>query len=361
MGSYHGLWYCTRGSVKTALDAAETARSNAQIDDAIEQGARGVEGLCHRETLAPVLATRTFDWPSRTTRPPSYRVWFGKHSLISASAVTTDNGDTTLLPGQYFLGPEGGPPYDRLEVNLGGAGSLSSSTTHQRAIGVTGLWGVENNRSSIGSLSGTLAASLTATANLAWTTARFGVGDLLFIDSEAMIIQEQTFVDSTQNLGTALTASEADVTVAVSDGTAFAIEEIILLDAERMRIVDIIGNTLVVKRAWDGSQLSAHTTSPATDIYALTGVELARAQLGTTLAAHSVAAVVYRWLPPGPVATLNRAYALSVLLQERSGWARTIQTSGDTAIELSSRGIRRYEDDVRRLYGRSGARTRGII
>jgi len=38
-----GIWYATREQVKAALDAAETARNDAQVDRAIESGARSIE------------------------------------------------------------------------------------------------------------------------------------------------------------------------------------------------------------------------------------------------------------------------------------------------------------------------------
>lgn len=345
------IQYCTRESVKTALDEAETARSNAQIDDAILSGARDVEGLCNRPdyAFAPYLATRYFDWPSRYSRQPSWRLRFGGLTLISATAVTTDNGATTLTPSQYYLEPVNSPPYTSLETNLGGSGSLSSGDTHQRAVGITGLWGWTNDNVAIGSLSANLASSHTASAALAWTTARFGVGDILLIDDERMVITDRDFVDTTQQLGADLTASESDVTVSVTDGTAFAADEIISIDGERMRVIDIIGNVLYVKRAQDGSQLAEHTATTA-DIYALTGVTLERAVLGTTLAAHLSAATVYRWKPPPLLTTLNRAYALNTLLQERSGYAR-VAGVGESAREFTGRGIAALESDVFRTFG----------
>lgn len=358
MGEF-GTWYCTRESVKTALDEFETARSNAQIDDAIEQGARGVEGLTHQETFAPTLAAYTFDHPTRTGRPPTWRLWLAPHSLVSLTSLTSEGGATTLTASQYVLYPSSGPPYNRIEINLGGSGSFSAGTTSQQALSVTGLWGAApDKRISVGSLTGSLAASVSATASLAWTTARFGVGDILVIDSERVIIKDRNFVDSGQNLAGALIASEADTAVSVADGTAYAVEEIIQVGTESMRVVGITGNTLTVKRAWDGSQLATHALNA--DVYALTGVELDRAQCGTTLAAHSSGATVYRWVPPGPVATLNRAYALNVLLSERTGWARTLQSSSDTVVEFTGRGIAKLERDVLRLYGRQ-ARTRAIV
>jgi hypothetical protein len=354
------VWYCNLESVKAALDEAETARSNAQIRDAIEQGARDVEGLCDRgeNAFAPVLATRYYDYPSRTGRPPSWRIWFDGDTLISASLVTTENAATTLTAGQYFLEPRNHPPYTRIEVNLAGSGSFSAGGTRQRAIAITGLWGHSNVLQSVGSLSSSLGATTASTASLAWTTARFGIGDVLLIDSERIVINDRNFVDSGQNTTADLAASEAGTTVGVADGTAYAVEEILLVGSERMRIVDITGNSLTVKRAQDGSQLAAHTTGA--DVYALTGVELDRAQLGTTIAAHSLGATVYRWVPPALLTTLNRAYALNALLQERSGWARAMQAGADTSVEFSGRGIAKLERDVQSIFARK-ARTRAIV
>ena len=353
--------YCTRGSVKAALDEAETARSNAQIDDAIESGGRDVEGLCHRPEYAflPVLATRYFDYPSRSSRQPSWRLRFDGHTLIAGGTpvVTVNNGLTTLTADQYLLEPVNDPPYTEIQINLGSSGSLGSIGTHQRAVGITDLWGWTNVNIAIGSLTATLAASTSATADVSWTTARFGVGDILLIDDERMVIRERTFVDSGQNLQTSLEESAADVTVAVTDGTAFAVEEIILIGAERMRVVDIAGNNLIVRRAQDGSQLQEHT-APTADIYALTGVELDRAQLGTAIAEHDADAIVYRWKAPPLLASLNRAYALNTLLQERSGYARVAGT-GENAREFTGRGIAQLEKDVFAIFGRK-ARHRAI-
>lgn len=351
-GMAAAVQYCNRGSVKSALDEQETARSNAQIDDAILMGARDVEGLCNRpeNAFAPVTATRYFDYPARDSRGPSWRLRFGGHTLISATAVTTNNGLTTLTAGQYFLEPVNDPPYTSIEINLAGSGSLGSIGTAQRAIGIAGLWGWTNVNVGVGALTGTLADDASTTTAVAWTTARFDVGDVLLIDSERMAITERSFVDTTQNLQTSLSASDADTQVDVTDGTAFAVEGIISIDGERMRVVDIIGNTLTVKRGQDGSQLAAHT-APTADIYALTGVTLDRAVLGTTIAEHAEDATVYRWKPPTLISSLNRAYALNTLLQERSGYAR-VAGSGENAREFTGRGIAALEADVRRIYGR---------
>lgn len=359
------VWYTTRNAVKTALDEMETARSNAQIDAAIAQGARDVEGLCDRGTgpfapFAPIYGTAYADFPRRGERGRVWRIRL-QNTLISLDAATTNNGATVIdVDNDVFPEPvNSGPPFRSLEINLDSSASWSSADTFQRAIAMTGLWGWTNDRETIGALSGSLAGSVSATASMAWNTARFGVGDLLFIDSEAMIITEQTYVDSGQNLGAGLLAESSDVQLTVSDGTGFATDELISVEGERMRVEAITGNVLSVRRAEDGSQLAAHANGA--DIYALTGVQLARAQAGTTIAAHSAAAEVERWIVPPLLGALNRAYAINNLLQDRAGWARVAGT-GEQAREFTGRGIAQLEADVRRVFGPGeGARHRAIV
>jgi hypothetical protein len=108
--------------------------------------------------------------------------------------------------------------------------------------------------------------------------------------------------------------------VAVTDGTLFAIDEEIVIDAETMLITKIAGNNLVVKRAWDGSVLAAHT-APTADIYAPRTLVVERGAVGTTAATHSTAAAVTCWVPPSLVGRLARAEALVELGVESAGYA----------------------------------------
>lgn len=54
--------YATREQVKQALDIKESARSDLQIDIAIEAASDSVDGLLHR-VFYPQVMTRYFDWP----------------------------------------------------------------------------------------------------------------------------------------------------------------------------------------------------------------------------------------------------------------------------------------------------------
>ncbi|WP_234429896.1 hypothetical protein, partial [Streptomyces sp. AV19] len=154
-----------------------------------------------------------------------------------------------------------------------------------------------------------------------------------------------------------LTASAADVSITVSTLTAApAVDEVILIDSERMLVVDVAGSVLTVKRAWDGSVLAAHAAGA--DIYAPRTLTVTRGALGTTAAAMSAGDDIYRWDPPGPVRELTVAEALTSLLQGQSGYARVVG-SGEAQREASGRGLRDLRESVYASHGRK-ARTRAV-
>ncbi len=136
-----GIWYTTREAVKAAPDIAETARNDAQVDRAIEAASRSVEGLLHRR-FYPVVDARSFDWPDGSYSRP-WRLWLGgEDGLISVTSLTS--GGTLLSPSDYLLEPvNSGPPYDRVEINLGGSGSFASGSTAQQSLVIAGVWGYD--------------------------------------------------------------------------------------------------------------------------------------------------------------------------------------------------------------------------
>lgn len=348
-----GVWYATREEIKAELDVKETARSNARVDRAIEAASRAVEGLCHR-TFYPVQATRYFDWPGMQYAR-SWRLWLDANEVVSVTTLAS--GGTTIASSDYLLEPnQYGPPYNRVEIDLDGPAAFGGGDTHQRDIQITGLFGYRNDEATLGSTTEALDASETGVDVDGATSAAVGVGSLLRIDSERVIVTARAQLDTGQNLGGNLTAVNSNAAVSVSDGTEYAVDEVILIDSEKMRIDEIAGNTLTVTRAWDGTTLAAHTSSA--DIYAPRTLTVQRGVLGTTAAAHSTSTTVYRWDPPGPVRQLCVAEALVDLLQGRSGYARTAG-SGDGEREVSGRGLKDLRQRVYVSHGRK-ARTRSV-
>lgn len=345
--------YCTREDVKSALDSASTARNDWQVDQAIEGTARGIEGFLRRE-FRPVLATKYFDWPDLQRGRP-WRLWInGRAQLITLTSMTA--GGVAIPNPNLFLEPANyGPPYNRVEVDLSTVSAFHAGSTHQRAIAAVGLWGYDNIEEQVGTLAAPLGASDSATASITWSTPRVGVGDVLRIGSERMIVTERSMVDTTQDLQADMAATSSAVTVAVSAGTAFAPGQVLLLDSERMLVVDVAGNNLTVKRAWDGSVLATHSAS---SIYSMTGTDVDRAQLGTTLAAHSTSDPIYRHKVPGLVRQLNKAEAINNLLQEQGGYAR-IQRSEAAQQDGFGDGLPDIRKQAWAAYGRK-ARSAAI-
>lgn len=345
--------YATREDVQRALDSKLTARNNAQIDRALESASRGVDALCHRR-FYPEHDTRSWDWPNQQYARP-WRLWLDDNELISVTTLAS--GGTTIAASDYFLEPNrGGPPYNRLEIDLDSTAGFGGGNTHQRAITVTGLFGYANDETSVGTLTAAVSSTTaTAVAVTASASALLGVGSVLRIDDERFLVTGRSMADTGQNLGgSGLTAQANSVTVAVSDGTGFAIDEIILIESERMLIVDIAGNNLTVKRAWDGSVLAAH--SAGVDVYAPRTLTVTRGALGTTAATHNSGVTVNRWDPPGPVRDLTIAEVIAQLTNEQAGYART-RKSGDggtseRALDMSAlKGLR---DRVYASHGRKG-------
>ena len=348
-----GVWYTTREEVKAELDVRETARSNDRVDRAIEAASRTIEDLCHRR-FYPVQATRYFDWPN-PQQAASWRLWLDDNELISVTTLAS--GGTTIAATDYFLEPNRhGPPYNRLEIDLDSSASFGGGDTHQRDIQITGLYGYRNDESTLGATAEALDATETGVDVDAATSAAVGVGSILRIDSERVIVTARAQLDTGQNLGGNLTATNNNTTVPVASGAAFAAGEVILIDSEKMRIDEIAGNNLTVTRPWDGTTLAAHTSGA--DIYAPRTLTVERGALGTTADSHGSASTVYRWNPPGPIRQLALAEALNDLLQGRSGYARTAG-AGENEREMTGRGLEALRKRVYVSHGRKG-RVRAV-
>lgn len=351
--------YTTRETVKRALDIGETARNNRNIDRCIESAARRVDGLCHR-IFYPRIATKYFDWPNYQYAVP-WRLWLDDTELISVTTLTS--GGTTIPSTDYNLEPnQVGPPYDRVEINIGTTSALSSGSTHQRSITITGLWGYTNDTVAVGTAAEAMDATETGLDVDAATSSEVGVGSVIQIDSERMIVSDRAQLTTGQTLGgSGLTNVKSDVTVAVANGTLFAIDEIIKIDSESMLVVDISGNNLTVIRAYDGSVIATHAIGAT--IYAPRTLTVTRGAFGTTAATHSNGAAISAWKPPMGVRQLNTTEAIHELMQEQTGWFRTMSASsnfGGTAKRSASMdAIMDLRDSVYQQYGRK-ARTRAI-
>jgi hypothetical protein len=343
--------YCMREDVKSALDIKVTARSNALVDSAIISAAGSIEGDMNR-VFYPFDETRVFDWPNRFQRAAAWRLYFGKNDLISATAVMS--GGVAIPLASVNLEPANdGPPFTRLELDVSKLpGAFTAGATWQRDIAITGTWGYQ----AVTTPAGTLAAAITDTTGTTVAisdSTSCGVGALLVCGTERMLVTERAMRDTGQAQQGAgcSTASNADVSLTVTDGTKYTAGETLLLDSERMLVVDIAANVLTVKRAWDGSALAAHSGA---EVYAPRSLTVTRGALGTTAATHLNGAALSRWTYPGLVTELNIAEAINTFLQKTSGYARTVG-EGDNQRNASGAGLA----DIRaRAYAAHGRKAR---
>lgn len=345
-----GIWLATREDVKRALDSADTARNDAQVDRALDGATDSIHGLCHRK-FYPELRTMTFDWPNPQS-PTFDRLWLDANELISIVSITS--GGVTIPTTDVLLRPDEGPPFTHLETDDSSSSVFAAGDTRQRAISIYGLYGFRNDEFAAGALASSVASSSQLTIDVTNSTA-VGVGTLLRVDTERMVVTGKTMLTTGQTLqAPGLDAKNNTVTVPVVDGTGFAVDETILIDAERMLIVDVAGNNLIVKRGWDGSVLAAHTATAT--VYAPRRCTVTRGVLGTTAATHGAVALVKHQAPPA-VRNLAVAEALATLGQEQGGYSQQLRPlEGGRRTVVS---IQDQRDQVYAAFGRK-VRMRGV-
>jgi hypothetical protein len=338
--------YVTREEIESTLDVKPSAYMAREIDRACQAGSRAAEGFCHR-IFYPIQATRTFDYPGPNTTALVLRLH--EQELVSATTVTSDG---VAITG-YFLRPDIGPPFDRVEIDRNGDDSFSGGP--QRAIAITGLWaGAKNTEVTETTLSAAITTTTATTMDIN-TCPGVGVGSVVRVDNERMIVTGKSFVTASLTVS-ALTSNNNSTSLTVTDGSLFTQYETLLIDSERVQVVDIAGNTLILRRAVGGTPLAAHAIGA--QIYWQHRLQVERGALGTTAATHLISATVYRWIPPASVAALSRAYALDQFLQENSGYART-SGQGENERPVVGTGIKALESRVAADFKRK-VRTRAI-
>lgn len=336
--------YCSREQVKRALDVKQTARTDRQIDRAIQSSARNIEGHLHRY-FYPSDGTKYFDWPNFQYAYP-WRIWFDQWDLAVPVSVTT-GGQTIPLTACNFEPINSGPPYTYLELRRDMQYSFGVSSTPQRDTAITGTWGYGADTDPAGQLAASVNASVTTVT--VSNGGLVGVGNILIVDSERMLVQDRANTDTGQTIvsgGT--TASTADVGITVPNGTQLNVDEVVQVDSERMLIVDITGNLVTVKRAWDGTVLATH--SAGAHIYASRALTVLRGQLGTTAATHNSAAPASIHHVPELIQDLAIAESENRALQEPGGYAEA-SNEGAQGHNLGA-GLADLWDEAETTYGR---------
>ncbi len=345
--------YSTRETVKWSGDIKWTARVDQMVDKAMESAARTIEGHLHRR-FYPEDTTRYFDWPNFQYAYP-WRLWLDQWDLAVPTGVTS-GGVAIPLSACNFEPVNSAPPYTSLELKRNLSYGFGVGPTPQRDIAITGTFGYWAYTDPAGALA---AAVTTTTATAATVTdgSLVGVGDLLIVDSERMLVQNRANTDTGQtNLSGGTTAMSNDVAIGVTDGTQVHLGEVVQLDSERMFVVDVTGNTATVKRAWDGTPLAAHTTG--THIYASRVLTVLRGQLGTAAATHSNAAAASVHRVPSVIRELSDAECVNTVNQKIGGYSDP-EGEGGSAVKGLGTSLADLWDEAETTFGRK-ARERAI-
>lgn len=332
--------YATCEQVARALNVLHKSYSTAKILDTINAASRSAEGFLHRR-FYPEIRTIFRDWPS-ARNSASWEIDLGDQEMISLDTVTSGG---TVISSSCVLRRDDDlaePPYDLLQIDLSTNAAFSSGTTWQRSIEIAGLFGYSDTLTSIphATLSGGINSSVTTLTLAASTGELPGIGALLLIGTERILVADRRMSSVGITTSSALLNIQSNNSFTTAGAASLSIGETILIDSERMRINDIAGSTVIVERAFDGTPLAAH--SSGSTIYALRQYTVHRGVLGSTAASHSDAASVYAHSYPAMLNQLVRAETIVMLEQNAAAYARTIGTGAGTR-EAAGLGL----DDVR--------------
>jgi hypothetical protein len=282
--------YCTREQVKRATDIRLSAYANDRVDRAICAAADAVEALCNRQFYTQ-YTTRYWDWPNFQYSYP-WRLWLDRYELAGPPTLVTTG---SLLPVPIVIPTSAiicqpineGPPFTRIELRRDLNYAFGYNTTPQLDIAITGPFGYWMNTRAAGTAAASIGTSDSTV--LASDGISVGVGDVLIVDSESMIVTDATFSDTGIGFSGLSTASAADNVITVPGGADFMVGEVLQVDEEWMLVQAVNGNVLTIKRAWDGSVLTAHTGGT---LWARRTLAVLRGQLGTMPAAHVLGAAL---------------------------------------------------------------------
>jgi hypothetical protein len=325
-----GIVYTTRERVANGIDQGMSWEVKYRLDEYIEAASRSVEGYLNR-IFYPRYASHRLDWPTRA-HMRGWRIWLDQNELISLVEFTS--GGTVLDDGDLLLYPDTGPPYNRIEVDLGSTAALSTGDTYQRSIVITGWFGYSDDSIRCGTLDADIDTddeSMDVT-----DSSKVGVGTVIRVDNERVLVTERSWITAASALAGNIAAAVNVVTVPVASGAAYVVGELILIDSEKMVVDTIVGNNLTVRRAQLGTILAAHTNGAT--VYAPRRLAIRRAVMGTSAASHSDGALLARWVPHRLLETLVVAETISMFMSENSAYARTIG-SGDNEREVRGNSL----------------------
>jgi hypothetical protein len=375
--------YCSREDTMRSVDFKDgiTTEIIGRVDRANQSTARDIEGELHR-LFYPDDRVIWKDFPNDQYTSP-WKLYLDNTGEEMVCLTSLSSGGIPIGLDQCFLRPQNprrGFPYTRIELDRSsGATFGGQSATPQNAIKATGTCGFTADADPAGQLAAPAGGS--DTTILISNAALMGVGDLLILGygrgdapfpddplghagtiqpytGERVLVSDRQAADTglAQSGGGCGTASVADAQLVwTGTGTAPAQGEVLLLDSEQMLVQFVTGAVATVERAWNGTVLQEHSSA---EIWAYRSLSVQRGFLGTAAAAWDSGTPVYRHRVPSLIRDLGIAESSNRVLQETSGYARTVG-SAETAMPAPGAALADLWDEARTAYGRM-ARSRTV-
>ena len=377
--------YCNRTDAQRSIDFSDGLDVNQALDRALQSAADNIDGHLHR-VFYPSDDTRYFDWPNaggsgggQYAEP--WRLWLNENDIVVLTSLVS--GGVTIPLSAVYLEPVNNPQklrpfYSYIELDRSQSYAFGNNAqTPQHSIQITGTWGYGADADPAGLLAnnvGTTDTTVTVTDG-----SQAGPGDLIILGygrggapfptaygyagaiqsyvGERILVTDVTAVTTglTQSGGGVTTASASDQALTTTGAGSLNAGEVIVLDQEDMLIEQMVGGIATVRRAWNGTTLSAH--SGAT-VYAFRQFSVNRAQLGTTASSWEGGLAVFRHRVPPLIHDLAIAEAAGQVLQEGSGYARTVG-SGEAAHPAPGIALMDKWDEAHTRHARK-ARMRGV-
>lgn len=242
--------------------------------------------------------------------------------ILTVTSVVND--DVTLASTDYLLYPrdkhwENGP-YSSILHDPDGDYAGAGWTDEKDVLVITGKWGKYDKSAATGA---TVQNDPQAAGDV---TLAVDDGSKISPGMVLLIGTEQELVTGTGAVTAAVTTvtepiAESDTEITLADATKVFIGEIIRVDLEKMKVLDINTTTkkALVARAYHGTARATHADNSAVDVYRTFSVD--RGVNGTTAAAHLKTTTISRYLPPPEINTLCRQIACNIQNLKKSGYA----------------------------------------
>lgn len=350
--------YCSRDDAQRSVDFKDGVDVLPAIDRALMTAAENIDQNLHR-TFYPFDASIYFDWPNQGGSGGGqyawpWRLWLDQYDCTVLTSLVT--GGVTLPLNQVFLEPVNNPVklrnfYEYIELDRSSNAAFGgNSQTPQHSIVASGTWGAGADADQAAALA-TAVTTTGQTSVLVSDGSKLGVGDLMILGygrgaapfpsasgyagslgaltGERILVTDKQPADASVAVSGAgcTSVSDSDQILTVSGAGSLNTGEVIQVDSEQMLLYSAAAGVFTVKRAWNGTTLAAHTSGA--EVYAMRSLTVTRGMYGTTAATYTQGAAVFKHRVPSLVKDLAVAETVNQILQEGSGYARTVGAGAD--------------------------------